>query len=73
MKHLSNSDKTGLWNRIAGAFNGAGGVLIALTLDHTLNWPLWWSIVIALTPSIISLFRLIIECIKEASIRRSSV
>lgn len=52
----SNSRRELLWERIAGSFNGAGGVLLGLTLSHTIDLPLWVPVVIAFFPTIVRIF-----------------
>lgn len=57
--------KEKLWERFSGVCNGAGGVLLALALNHTIDCPIWAPLIVVFVPAIISLVMVIIDLIKS--------
>lgn len=50
-------DKQLAYERFAGCCNGAGGVLLALTLNHTIDCPIWAPLIVVFFPVVISLLK----------------
>ena len=57
--------KEKLWERFAGSCNGAGGVLFALALNHTIDCPIWAPLIVVFFPVVLSILRFIFSDSKK--------